>query len=89
MGVEELGLLLAAVSSLAVPPARSAAVNHMARRTCHGDVGSGHSDQWALPFFVAECGFSFENDLGSCVQFGQVKRFSRWDHDVLEDNGRA
>lgn len=61
--VEELGLGLAAVCALGVPPPRSVAVNDVAGFARHLDVLSGHPDQRALPFFVPEGGLALENDL--------------------------
>lgn len=41
MGVEEFGLGLAAVGSLSVPPAGSAAVDHIPAGASDGDVCAG------------------------------------------------
>jgi hypothetical protein len=61
--VEELGLGLAAVATLGVPPAGAVAVDLGAGLLLDGDGGSGDRDQGALPLFVAEGGFSLEDDL--------------------------
>lgn len=63
MGIEELGLGLATVSSLAIPPAGSVAVEDGTRGSLHSDIGSGDGDQGARPFLVAEGGGSLEDDL--------------------------
>lgn len=67
VGVEELGLGLAAVCSLAVPPAGTISVQLRACRTLDGDGGSGNGDQRSFPFLVAEGGGSFEDDLCGVV----------------------
>lgn len=65
VGVEELGLLLSAVGSLAVPPASTATVDDMAG--CAGDVNviSGEADERTRPLLVSEGGFALEDDLYS------------------------
>lgn len=63
VSVEELGLGLAAVGSLAVPPAGTITVELRACGTLDGDGGSGNGDQRTFPFLVAEGGGSFEDDL--------------------------
>lgn len=62
MSIEELGLGLAAVAALAVPPAGTATVQNSAR-SIDGDVGAGDGDEGTGPFFVAEGGGAFEDDL--------------------------
>ena len=54
MSVEELGLGLAAVSSLAIPPAASIAVENGARSTLDGDGGSADGDKRTVPLLVAD-----------------------------------
>ena len=61
--IHELGLLLAAVRALAVPPALTLAVKHGA-----GGLGECHAltaetDEGAAPFLVAEGGGALEGDL--------------------------
>lgn len=65
VGVEELGLLLSAVGSLAVPPASASTVDNMAG--CTGDVNviSREADEGTLPLLVSEGGFTLEDDLYS------------------------
>lgn len=63
VGVHELGLGLAAVRTLGIPPARAITVDDSALRLGDGDVLAGEADQGPFPFFVAEGGGSFEGDL--------------------------
>lgn len=67
VGVEELGLGLAAVGSLAVPPAGTATVDDMAGSTVHLDVLTGEADEGTLPLLVTEGGLTLEGDLKSGV----------------------
>jgi hypothetical protein len=67
VGVEELGLLLAAVASLAVPPAGTISVELRACGSLDGDGCSGNRDQGTFPFLVVEGGGSFEDDLCGVV----------------------
>ena len=84
MGVHELGLLLAAIGALAVPPSRALTVNHGVFGGSDGDVGSLKTDQRTLPFLVAEGGGAFEGDLGAVLDVGQVKCLTGRHLDVLQ-----
>lgn len=64
VGREELGLLLATVGSLGVPPASTISVEHGARGTLDGDISSRNRDQGTLPLLVAKSGSTLEDDLG-------------------------
>lgn len=63
VGSEELGLSLAAVGSLAVPPAGTISIEDGARSSLDSNVSSGDGDQRTRPFLVAEGGHSLEDDL--------------------------
>ena len=63
VGVEELGLRLAAIAALVVPPATAVAVEIGAIRSRDGDVSPGDGDERSIPFLVAKGGFAFEDDL--------------------------
>ena len=63
MGIEELGLRLAAIAALVVPPATAVAVEIGAIRSRDGDVSPGDGDERSIPFLVAKGGFAFEDDL--------------------------
>jgi hypothetical protein len=65
VGVEELRLLLAAVSSLSVPPAGTISVERGSGGSLDGDGCSGNRDQGTFPFLVAKSGGSLEDDLHS------------------------
>lgn len=67
VGVEELGLGLAAVSSLAVPPAGTVSVENGSSGSLDGDGCSGNRDQGSIPFLVAEGGGSLEDNLYEVV----------------------
>lgn len=63
VGVEELGLGLASVGALAVPPLGAVAIDDVARGAGDSDVGSGDGDQGSLPLLVSERGGTLEDDL--------------------------
>jgi hypothetical protein len=67
VGVEELGLGLAAVGSLAVPPAGTATVDDMARGTGDLEVLTGEADEGAFPLLVSEGGLALEGNLNNTV----------------------
>lgn len=61
--VKHLGLGLAAVAALAVPPLGAIAVNDVTRSAGDSDVGTGHGNERAFPLLVAERGGAGESDL--------------------------
>ena len=63
MRAEELGLGLAAVAALGVPPAGPVAVDLCAGGLLNRDVVTGHGDQRSLPFFVAKSCLAFKDNL--------------------------
>ncbi len=63
VGIEELGLLLAAVTPLAIPPAGSIAIENGTGGSPDSDIGPGDGDQGARPFLVAEGSGSLEDNL--------------------------
>jgi hypothetical protein len=52
VGVEELGLGLAAVGALTVPPACTATVDGVVGCSANDDVGSGDTDERAIPLLL-------------------------------------
>lgn len=86
VGVEELGLGLAAVGALAVPPLSAVAINDMAAGALDGDLGTGDRDEGALPLLVAEAGGSLEGDGGSVLELGQVEGLASRHGDVVQDD---
>jgi hypothetical protein len=89
VGGEELGLLLAAVASLAVPPTSTSAVNLGTGVLLDGDAGTGHGDQGAGPFFVTEGGGAIEDDSGTGLQASQVESLTGGNGDVAQGDGGA
>jgi hypothetical protein len=65
VGVEELGLGLATVGSLSVPPAGTIAIEDGSGSSLDGNVGSGNRDEGTRPLLVAESGLTFKDDLFS------------------------
>lgn len=63
VGAEELGLGLAAVASLGIPPALALAVDGVARGSLNKKVVSGKGNERALPFLVTKGGLALEDDL--------------------------
>jgi hypothetical protein len=63
VGVEELGLGLAAIASLSVPPASPTTVEDGSRSTSDGDISSRDGDERAGPFLVPEAGGALEYNL--------------------------
>jgi hypothetical protein len=70
MGIEKLGLGLASVGALAIPPARTIAVDLSIVGRFNGDARAGYSDQRTVPFLVAEGGGTLENDLSRIIRYG-------------------
>lgn len=86
MRVEELGLSLATVRALAIPPLCAVAIDDMPRGAVHGDLSTRDGDQGALPLLVAKGSSTLEGDSRASVQLGQVERGTSRDGDVVEDD---
>lgn len=89
MGVEELGLRLAAVGALTVPPLGTVTVNNVAGGTLDGDLGTGHRDQRTLPLLVAEAGGALKCNGGSVLELGKVKGGTGRNSDVVQHDSSA
>lgn len=83
MGVEELGLGLAAVRALGVPPAATIAIES-GTSAVDGNVVAGDGDERALPLLVTEGGGALEDDVGSLLEVGQVEGGAGRDRNVVE-----
>lgn len=64
MGVEELGLRLATVGALAIPPALSSTIDRVVGGTSNNNVGARDLNQGSIPFLVSEGGLTVEDNLG-------------------------
>jgi hypothetical protein len=67
MGIEELGLGLASIGSLAVPPAGSAAIDDMALFAGDLDVRARKADKRTFPLLVSEGRLAPEDYLYTVV----------------------
>lgn len=88
MSVEELGLVLAAVGALGVPPAASIAVES-GTSAVDGDVVTGDGDEGTLPLLVTESGSTLEDNVGALLEVGQVKGGAGRNLDIVEGDGGA
>lgn len=84
-----LGLGLASIAALAIPPGWTTTVDEMARSTGDGDLGSADADERTRPLLVSEGGGSLEGDGGSVIQARQVERGTGWNGNVVQDDGAA
>jgi hypothetical protein len=89
VGVEELRLGLAAVSTLAVPPSAAITIDDRSRGTDDGDVVTRNGDERTLPLLVAESGSALEGNSGARSQVGQVKGGTSGNDSILDDDARA
>lgn len=105
MGTEELGLGLATVAALAIPPALTLTVNGVAIGTFDEKVVSSEGDQGTFPGIIAKGSLSLEDDLycvrkspylenritymSAILELGKIKSSASRDGNVVEDNGRA
>jgi hypothetical protein len=67
VGAEELGLLLAAVAALGIPPALALAVDDVAGSAVDGELVASEGDEGTLPLLVAEGGLALEGNLQVCL----------------------
>ena len=88
MSVEHLGLGLATVGALGVPPTGSISVKS-GTSAVDGDVVTRDGDEGTLPLLVAEGGGALEDDVGALLQVGQVEGGAGGNDEVAEGNGRA
>jgi len=88
MGVEELGLVLATVGALCVPPAATIAVES-GTSAIDGNVIATEADEGTFPLFVAEGGGALEDDLGALLEVAHVEGGAGRDLDVVEGDGGA
>lgn len=87
--IHELGLGLAAVRALAVPPARALAINHGILGSGDGEAGTTEADERALPLLVAEGGGTLEGNLGVVGGVREVQGLTGGDLNVLKHDIRA
>lgn len=88
VGVEELGLGLATVGALGVPPAGSITIES-GTSTVDGDLVASDGDEGAVPLLVAEGGGTLEDDVGLGLEASQVKSGAGRDGNVVESDGGA
>ena len=88
VGVEHLGLGLATVRALGVPPTGSISVKS-GTSAVDGDVVTRDRDKRTLPLLVAEGGGALEDDVGALLQVGQVEGGAGGNDKVAESDGRA
>jgi hypothetical protein len=89
VGVEELGLGLATVGTLTIPPSAALAVNDGARSTNNGDVVSRDRNERTTPLLVTKGGGTLESNGGASGQAGQIKGGSSRDNGTVDDDARA
>jgi hypothetical protein len=89
VGVEELGLGLATVGTLAIPPSATLAVNDRARSTDDGDMIARDRDKRTTPLLVTKGGGTLEGNGGASGQAGQIKGGSSRDNGTVDDNAGA
>ena len=89
VSIEELGLGLAAIAALAVPPASTVAIQNTASSTGNGDGSTGNADEGSFPLLVAEGSGALENDVGSALQASQVEGGTGRNSNIVKDNGGA
>ena len=88
VSVEHIGLGLATVGALGVPPTGSISVKSGTSAVA-GDVVTRDGDKRTLPLLVAEGGGALEDDVGALLQVGQVEGGAGGNDEVAEGDGRA
>ena len=89
VGVEELGLLLATVGTLSVPPLGTVTIDNMTRGTLDGDLGTGYRDEGAFPLLVAKASCALEGDGGSILKLSKVESSASGNSDVVQNDRGA
>ena len=88
MSVEHLGLGLATVGALGVPPTGSISIES-GTSAVDGDVVARDGDEGTLPLLVAESGGTLEDDVGTLLEVGQVEGGAGRDSNVVEGDSGA
>lgn len=88
MSRKELGLILATVSSVSIPPSLTTSVKH-STRALNGDLVSRDLHKRSLPLLVAPGSSSLEDDLGVVLELAEIQSLATGDSDVVEDDGGA
>jgi hypothetical protein len=88
VGVEELGLSLAAVGTLGVPPTSSIAIES-STSTVDGERVTRDGNKRARPLLVAEGGSALEHDVCSLSELGQVESRASRNNKAVQSDGRA
>jgi hypothetical protein len=89
VGVEELGLGLATVSTLAIPPSAALAIKDGARGTDDGDLVTRDRDKRTAPLLVSKGGGALESDGGASSQAGQIEGGSSRDNGAVDNDAGA
>jgi len=89
VGVEELGLGLATVGALAVPPSAALAVDDGTRSTNDGDLVTRDGNKRTAPLLVTKGSGTLEGDGGTCSQASQVKGSASGDDSTVDDDAGA
>lgn len=75
---KELGLGLATVGALGIPPPLALALNRVARLAVNDNVGAAEGDQRSTPFLVAESRRALEDDLPVQPCLAQISIYTRF-----------
>ena len=81
-----LGLGLASVRSLSIPPLLTSAINGVAGGTHHLDVGSGDGDERTCPLLVSKGRCALEGDSGTGLQAREVQGGTSRNSHAADDN---
>lgn len=84
-----LGLGLAAVGSLSVPPLLTSGINGVAGGTHHFDVSSGDGDERTFPLLVSKGRCALEGDGGTGLQAREVQGGTSRNCHAADDNVAA
>jgi hypothetical protein len=89
VGVEELGLGLATVGTLAIPPSATLTVNDRARSTDDGDMVARDWDKRTAPLLVSKGSGTLEGNSGASSEASQIKGGSSRDYGTVDNDTGA
>lgn len=87
--ITNLGLCLATITALAVPPTSTVGVENRAGRSLDCDLIAANVQERAGPLFVTPCRGALEDHSGVVGKLGEIEGGARRNSYVIQDNSGA
>ena len=87
VGIEELGLLLAVIASLAIPPTGTITLDLTTRGLVDSNGVAGNRDQRTNPLLVTKGGGTGKGNNSALVESSKIKSFTSGNSNILQNDG--